>query len=64
MGENVFNYSSLCLNMKLLSVVTNKPRKEEGKYRLLCTRYNFLCVCIILMISAQFCNNKANKKKA
>lgn len=64
MRENVFNYSSFCLNMKLLSVIANKPRKEEGKYRLLSTRYRFFCVCIILMISAQFCNNKANKKKA
>lgn len=47
MRENVFNYSSLRLNMKLLGVVSNKPRKKEGKYRLLCTRYNFLCVCAL-----------------
>lgn len=41
MRENVFNYASLCLNMKLLSVISNKPKNEEGKYRLLCARSNF-----------------------
>lgn len=63
MRENVFNYASLCLNMKLLSVISNKPKNEEGKYRLLCARSNFFA-CIILAISAQFCDNKANKEKA
>lgn len=63
MRENVFNYASLCLNMKLLSVISNKHKNEEGKYRLLCARSNFF-VCIILTVSAQFCNNKANKEKA
>lgn len=64
MRENVFKYSSLYVNMKLLSVISNKPRNEEGKYRLLCARSIFLCVCIILTMSAQFCDNKANKEKA
>lgn len=63
MRENVFKYSALYLNMKLLSVISNKPRNEEGKYRLLCARSNFF-VCIILTMSAQFCDNKANKEKA
>lgn len=63
MSENVFNYALLSLNMKLLSVISNKAKNEEGKYRLLCARSNFY-VCLILTISAQFCDYKANKEKA
>lgn len=63
MGEKVFNYALLCLNMKLLSVISNKAKNEEGKYRLLCVRSDF-SVCLILTISARSCYYKANKEKA
>lgn len=46
MRGNIFNYASLCPNMKLFSAISNKPKNEESKYRLLCASKVYLCVCV------------------